>query len=202
LNLNPHAPDLLADWVFASYAPGPTIAEPTALGVLSVLGWSAAFDLDGLAPPDYFVGGMDTSYMIDLTVGPGGVPLGGSLSALGTVSEVGANSGTLLTGDIMDFGFIDPPGGDVFEFVFAVTGGDLAPYYGPKAYVVMNLFNAGFDGTFATEFYNDGLGVADTYGVVPEPGHVGLLLLGLFTLTRLAGPLGRSFAKCWARRRS
>jgi hypothetical protein len=141
--------------------------------------------------------------MIDLTVDANGNPLSGSLNVFGTVAEIGATSGTLLTGEITDFGFIDPPGGDIFEFAFALTGGDLAPYYGhQRALVVMNLFNSGFDGTFATDFVNDGLGVADTYGHMPEPSHVGLLLLGLFTLTRLAGPLGRSFAKCWARRRS
>ena len=50
----------------------------------------------------------------------------------GTVAALGLTSGTLLTGSVRDIGFVDPPGGEIFEFHFHLTGGELAPYFDRK----------------------------------------------------------------------
>ena len=103
----------------------------------------------------------------------------GALSIGGDVNNFGP---TLLTGDMIDFGFMDPPGGDLFEFLFTVTGGDLATMYGGMGSqfgVVLGAMGAGFDGTFTNNFANNGQGVADAAPIVPGPSALIALAAGL-----------------------
>lgn len=133
---------------------------------------------------------VDGIWNIMASVDTSGVASGGSLEILGTCPDVGANSGTLLVGTLDKFGYMDPPGGELFEFVFKVTGGDLAPYYGAEADVQLHATGAGFDGTFDQGFsnivdYGDfqlATGTADTFAPVPEPASAALVLLGIAAL--------------------
>lgn len=117
------------------------------------------------------------SFDVSMTVNPtDGSPIAGTLSITGTIDDL-ADSGTLLTGDIRSFGFSDPPGGEIFEFLFAVTGGDLKSYYlesehGPYIGVILNAWNSGFEGSFTASFSNSSSGTADTFAHVPEPSNL------------------------------
>lgn len=127
------------------------------------------------------------SYNLTATVDHSGQATGGTLSVSGKVSDIGATSGTLLTGSFVDFGFGTGASGDPFEFVFAVTGGDLASYYGGiggKIGVILSAKSTNFTG-FASSF-NSGSGATnDTFAVVPEPASMGLLVVaGLFLARR------------------
>jgi hypothetical protein len=117
------------------------------------------------------------------------VPGTGILDITGTIPGL-ASSGTLLTGQLLKFGF-ETGGGDIFEFVFDDLGGDLAPYYGGydgETGVILDAQNSGFDGSFANNFTaGPSLSVADNSVVVPEPSTSILLLSALaFGLSALA----------------
>ena len=111
-------------------------------------------------------------------VGPDGSLVAGSLDVTGTIPNL-ASSGTLLTGQLAQFGF-EPQGGDIFEFIFDVTGGDLAHYYNGETSVVLDATGSGFTGSFANNFAAmPYLSVADNSAVVPEPSAAVLSLSGL-----------------------
>lgn len=99
--------------------------------------------------------------------------VGGSLTIAGTINSLGYTSGTLLTGDIVGFGFLET--GDPLEFLFRVTGGDLAPIYGSLGGIILGL--TGFDGSFDGDFFGSNA-VADT-AVIPLPGAVWLMFSAL-----------------------
>ena len=102
----------------------------------------------------------------------------GSLGITGTIPGL-ASSGTLLTGQLKQFGF-QSGGGDVFEFMFDVTGGDLAPYYDGETSVILDAWNSGFDGSFANSFTaSPYLSIADNSSAVPEPSTAISLLSAL-----------------------
>ncbi len=65
--------------------------------------------------------------------------------------DLGFNTGTLLTGNLSQFGFdgVDYP----FEFYFHITGGDAAPLYG-KGWIPggIVIFDTGFPGDFTQDF--------------------------------------------------
>ncbi len=99
----------------------------------------------------------------------------------GTIASLGFSSGTLLTGDLTAFGFLNA-GGDPLEFLFGVTGGDAASHFGPV--VGIRLSNSGFTGTFASNFKNTGNGKNELAAplATPEPGSLLLMLTGLGAL--------------------
>jgi hypothetical protein len=104
---------------------------------------------------------------------------GGMLSIGGTISSLGFNSGTLLTGVLTAFGFQDG-GGDLFEFLFDVTGGDMVTSFGPVVGVILDINHGGaFSGSFDVSFNNSGSGVSDTANPVPEPSTLLLMLSGV-----------------------
>jgi hypothetical protein len=79
------------------------------------------------------IGGANRFYRADMIVdGSGNWVSGISGDDLAIIGDVdGGASGTLLTGEIIKFGFFDVPGRSaLFDFVFRVTGGELAGAYG------------------------------------------------------------------------
>lgn len=148
-------------------------------------GFALTLDFDGEPPPDENI--IDGLFSLSLFLDENGeiLPAGGTITISGSVLDLGPE---LLTGNITEFGFMDSPGGEIFEFVFDVTGGDLAPQFGPLGGVILDAVDSGFGGTFDTSFANSGFsGVADT-APIPEPATSLLLLIGA--------------AVCQARRRS
>lgn len=171
LNLPQRTPDITSGFIAVTYT------LPDDNGLFEALGTASHLDFDGTDPPDHAI--TDGSFHISITVAPStGVPIGGTLAITGTVDVF--TSGTLLTGTIDQFGFQDAPGGDIFEFTFDVTGGDLAALYGAKAGVVLDAQGSGFTGSFLTAFDNGlGLGVSDTFRPVPEPSTLLLAFTAL-----------------------
>src|SRR4029079_12022532 len=94
----------------------------------------------------------------------------GTLLGSGTISvtgNVGANSGSLLTGTVTDFGFLSD-GPIFFQFAFADVGGALAGDFGALGGVTLNAGSEDFDGSYQHAF--TGEGVADVATIaVPTP---------------------------------
>jgi hypothetical protein len=127
----------------------------------------------------------------------GGV-VGGTVSISGDTDGVPFYSGLLLEGDIMGFGFQDPPinpgagEGNIFEFQVHVTDGALhAPYYVDDwAGIILTFNNPGasppFTGVFTSPFANDFTGFSDTFPItdpnIPEPSSIVLLGMGVLPL--------------------
>lgn len=129
----------------------------------------------------------DGTFLVQLLLSSAGVPSGGLLQIEGSIPSLGTASGLLLTGNLTDFGF--PEAGDeVFEFIFDVTGGDLADLgvMTGQIDVVLIAIDSGFSGDFAdytaTGFANGGHGMAIAF--LPEPATLALLGAGA-TLTFL-----------------
>ena len=138
------------------------------------------FDDDGIGAPEIISNG---TYDITATIDDFGNASGGSLTIGGTIASLGFTSGTLLTGDLTAFGFPDA-GGDPLEFLFDVTGGDVAGLFGPNVGIILS--DSGFNGTFASNFKNTGNGRNMAAPVAtPEPGSLLLMLTGLGVLCGL-----------------
>lgn len=171
-------PHIFSSSINVTYIPGTT--------ALSAIGTPLKFN-DGTGPVDFAAGGV---FDISATISNLGVPTSGTLTISGTVGGFGP--GNLLTGNLVAFGFLDSPGGDMFEFLFDVTGGALASLYGPWAGVMLD---ANFDpsspdrftGNFAVAFNNPNLaGVSDTKpDPIPEPPTILLTVGGLGSLWAL-----------------
>src|SRR5271166_4803607 len=171
LNLGPQNPDLSAQFLTVDYA-----ASSGSTGTLTVTGWPTSFTITGTNTPDYSL--IDNGqYNLTAQITKTGQPISGTLDIAGTIPGMATSSGTLLTGQLSQFGFQPPPGGDIFEFIFNVTGGDLAHYYNGQAGVVLTANGSGFNGSFMTNFATQASqAVSDNYGVVPEPATATLLL--------------------------
>jgi hypothetical protein len=173
LNLTPETPDIFSSFTDISYVDGTDtlVAKGTALTV----------DDDGVGAPEGIVGGtFDLSAIIDDV----GSLSGGSIIIGGTVASIGANSGTLLTGTLTDIGFKDAGGGDPLEFLFSVTGGDLAGLYGGTGGIILT--GTGFT-SWVTSFQNaSSTGMSDTFTVSPVPVPAAVWLFGS-ALLGLAG---------------
>ena len=117
------------------FRPGISTSLTTRRPELSrAVGWPMSFNEGGNPPEHASIVGGNYDLTADLT--QSGLPVSGSLKITGTIPGL-ASSGTLLTGQLQlsqsGFGFQSPQAiqqsgsGDIFEFVFNVTGGDLAP---------------------------------------------------------------------------
>lgn len=168
IGLTPSSPNCTAFLVDVKYTAATRLFEATGNGL--------DFDVDGVAPPDYSLPA--GQYKLNVTIPATGLPTGGDLRITGSIPSLNATSGTLLTGTIAKFGCSNPPsGGEIFEFIFNVTGGDLASYYQDKAGVVLDAVNSNFKGLFNANFQNSLMaGNAHIYAeAVPEPSMLALL---------------------------
>ena len=171
LNLDP-APDIFSSFITVDYD----------MGTQTLTADGFALNLfDGA--DNAIAGG---TFSLTASVDNSGVLSGGSLMIGGTTG--GFNSGTLLTGSLTALGF-DDAGGDPLEFMFDVTGGDLAGMYGSSGGIIMT--NTGFNaGLFTGNFTSGDMAASSDTGVptsVPEPESLLLLsltLCGLITARR------------------
>jgi hypothetical protein len=131
-------------------------------------------------------------YTLTATITDAGVLTGGALKVQG---DIGQGTEPLLTGTLNTgvsgtaFGFVDPPGGSVFQFLFTPTGGDptvVRDFGGTNAVNCGIILDAEFgdddvpfDGSWTNDFNNDGYsGFADTFAAIPEPASILLVLVG------------------------
>jgi len=162
-------PDVVSGFLDVTYSSGSD--------TLSISGFALELDDDGVGEALTIQGGL---FDLTASIDAAGALSAGTLTISGAVPSLGFDSGTLLTGVLTAFGFPDS-GGDPLEFVFAVTGGDLAGLYGtgPAGLIVGQ---SGFGASFASDFDNllggpgTGAGVSNA-APVPEAGTA--LLLGV-----------------------
>ncbi len=150
----------------------------------SAVGFAFTID-DGLGPQININNG---SFELLASVTNAGLATDGTLALGGEVLGFGSFN-PLLTGELVDFGWRDG-GGDLFEFLFTVTGGDLATteYYGEPGAVLGVILTAefgsgGFTGSFSEDFANGGTGLSNT-APIPEPATI---WLGVISLGAVAG---------------
>lgn len=160
-------PDLFASNLVVNY---------DGAGGLMVTGFAVSFD-DGTGAVN-----VDPAEVFSLSA---------TLDGAGNLLSGSFMAGSLLSGNLTDFGFNDG-GGDPLQFLFDVTGGDLAAFYGSLGGI--NLGFSGFAGDWGSPFKNGGSGVADINGVVPIPAAIWLLGAGLLSLagSRLASTRRRT----------
>ena len=145
------------------------------------------------APPLFVtpVPGGNEFFLISIGVdGAGNLtgPTTGNLAVGGAIDLDGNGTidvaGTLLTGDVTGFGFQENGATDLYDFTFAVTGGQLQAAFGNTVTVSMQSERSTFAGSFEGNFTG---GAKGTLGVfVPEPttlvllgsGVTGLILAG------------------------
>jgi hypothetical protein len=147
---------------------------------LAVDGSALTYD-DGSGPMAILDGVLTIAAMVDDV----GLASSGSLLIEGSIPSVPFMS-PLLEGTLLDFGWVTG-GGDLFQFVFAVSGGSLSTEYGGPGAEFGVLLDAnipgGYSGDWTEDFDNrvggqpgTGTGVAN---IAPVPGASALPLLAL-----------------------
>lgn len=170
-------PDIVSDFIDVSY--------DASTDSFTANGFARELDDDGSVPAEAIT---DGTFNISATIDGSGSLTSGSLSIGGTVASLGFNSGTLLTGSLTAFGFLDS-GGDPLEFLFDVTGGDAAGLYGSIGGIILGA--TGFGGNFTSDFDNLVGGVPGTGSAVanvapvPLPAAIWLFGAGLLGLVGL-----------------
>jgi hypothetical protein len=166
------SPDVVSGFIDVSYN--------STTDLFGASGFAFELNDDGIGIPESIVGG---TFGLNANIDASGVLGSGTITLGGTVPSLGFNSGTLLTGTLVNFGF--PSTGDPLEFVFSATGGDAAGLYGPGPIGVI-LSSSGFEGNFTSSFDNligqfpgTGLAFSDVAPVVPLPGSLWLSLAGI-----------------------
>lgn len=180
LNLTPSPPDVFSSFIDISYDAGSDIFQAD--------GFATTLDDDGIGAAEGIAGGL---FSLNATIDQSGSLSGGTIAIAGTVANLGFTSGTLLTGNLTDIGFADT-GGDPLEFLFSITGGDLAGLYGGTGGVILS--NTSFT-SWLNSFQNAPFaGVSDTFAVSPIPVPAAVWLFGS-ALLGLAGYGRRSRRK-------
>ncbi len=161
------------------FSGGIDVTHDAGADAFNASGFALTLDDDGIGPAEAITNGI---FNISATIDDAGTATG-LLTINGTIPTLGFNSGTLLTGNLTDFGF-KPAGGDPLEFLFNVASGDAAGLYGTTAGVILSGTN--FGGSFAVDFDNliagipgTGSGVSNTAPPIPEPSTILLLMIGL-----------------------
>ena len=159
-------------------------SDPDIFAGLGNVTYTAATDslVVSAQPQTIFSGGASngitaglSDFSLTATIDDFGNLVGGALSISGVVPALGFNSGTLLTGNLTNFGF--GGAGSVLEWEFNVTGGDAAGLWGGQLGGVI-LGGSGFGGSWGSDFSASFTATADV-GIVPEPSTVLLLGIGL-----------------------
>jgi len=164
--------------IFSSFI---TVNYDATSDLFTASGLAMTYKPDAVTPSATIAGG---SFALTATIDDAGIATAGSLSITGTVLGHGPS---LLAGNLQNFGFLDAPGGEIFEFVFDNVTGDLAAdYQGAPVGVILDASDTHFNGSWLNSFANSGLGVSDT-GMVPEPCSLLLLTLGLPVIYRRRG---------------
>jgi hypothetical protein len=115
--------------------------------------------------------------------------VGDDLTVIGEVDADGDSdidyAGTLLTGEILEFGYEDSGGPtDRYDFRFSMTGGQLASFFaGMHIGVIVTSENSNFTNSFTVEFVGGAKGALGPIAI-PEPATLGLVLLAGMTLIR------------------
>jgi len=175
LNLNLLTPDITVNYINTNYD-AVTDLFTTTYSIPSTL------SMDG-STQNTIAGGTMT---FTAEIATGGILNSGSFSIGGTVASLGFNSGTLLTGDLIDFGFLNSS--QTLEFLFNPTGGDLASSYtfgsgqGGIILAISGYNGDDFNSSFSTSAYN---GIADV-APVPVPAAAWLFGSGLLGLVGIA----------------
>lgn len=154
---------------------------------------TGVLNADGFALSLNFAAGPDGSAMIDdglftlaANIDNSGALSTGTITLGGTIDSMGYSSGTLLTGVLTDFGFVaGNDGGDPLEFLFDVTGGDLASMYGGTGGIIMGF--TGATGDFSSDFSSDPFNASADVAAVPVPAAIWLMfsaLAGLASIRR------------------
>lgn len=135
---------------------------------------------DGAITPGFFD--------LDATISASGVASSGSLLITGTTLGGSGTGvfGDLLTGDLLDFGFAPDgsSGAPIFEFLFAVTGGQLESDFdvlGATIGVILTSGDTSFPGGFGADYSlnSHDFATSNTFIPMPEPASVFLTLVGL-----------------------
>lgn len=179
LGLVQRPPDIASGFIDVSYN--------ASTKAFHAAGDPVSYDLDGIAPADYFIFG--GSFDLTATISNSGVLApGGKLVITGDVYHnpdfAFLTGGTLLTGDLTRMG-APAAGGKVFEFKFNVTGGAFASDYGPLGGIILHL-DTPFAGTFETNYVaRTANATADTFAVpLPAAFPAGLGLLAALGIAR------------------
>ncbi len=151
-----------------------------------------SFPLSMLLPPVRVVNNASTGvkkFSINLLLDQSGQLVSGvagdDLLVTGSVDLDGDGNpdadGTLLTGEIARFGFRDTSSPtDLYDFVFNVTGGELASLYsGYDIAVTMNSENSSFSGSFEVDFSGKAKG---QLGAITKPTRPQIQICTLVTL--------------------
>ncbi len=143
----------------------------------SAVGNAFQLDDDGVGDPIQISNG---ELILEAQIDNDGNLISGIVVIEGEVGSLGFDSGVLLSGPIIDFGF--PTGTDnPLEFVFEAASGDAATLFGSGPIGVV-MSDTGFDSSvgFGDDFFTTApTGTADIAPVVPLPAALpaGLVLL-------------------------
>ena len=195
LSLVPSYPDLVtfdANYTYDYVDSG----NPNKLGgTLTVDGGLLALNPDGNGN----IGVTGGSYLLTANFGLDGIFIDGTVAVTGTTADTDFQSGTIVTGDLLDFGFYGIDQAGAIEFTFDNIFGDMAAF-GTEGGIIISMtdmlfgFNP-FAGQWDTTGTNDPTfwqrdfaGIADVDTFVPVPAAIWLFgsgLLSLFALGRI-----------------